>query len=34
MIDNFNLFIKNANAVIFAVDRELRVCEWNTSARK
>ena len=30
MIDNFNLFIKNANAVIFAVDRELRVCEWNT----
>ena len=29
MIDNFNLFIKNANALIFAVDSEKCICEWN-----
>ena len=29
MIDNFNLFIKHANALIFAVDLDLRVSEWN-----
>jgi len=29
MIDNFNLFINNANALIFAVDLNLRVSEWN-----